>query len=95
MSAHLSLPNLAPCNMSCHLGYLSAGTGFVLTGLICFLTPLVLAFLAIQAWVVFEGTTFEEYEYSSGWEAFGWLLELTPIIVTALFPLYLVFKFSR
>ena len=67
----------------------------MLTGLICFLTPLVLAFLAVQAWVVFEGTTFEDYEYSSGWEAFGWLLELTPIIVTALFPLYLVFKFYR
>ena len=95
-SEHLSQPNVAPCNqvVIC-LGYLSAGIGFELIGLICFLTPLVLAFLAVQAWVVFEGTTFEDYEYSSGWEAFGWLLELTPIIVTALFPLYLVFKFYR
>ena len=45
--------------------------------------------------MVFTGTTFEEYEYSAGWEAFGWILELTPIIVTAVFPLYLIFKYSR
>ena len=49
----------------------------------------------IQAWVEFTGTTFEDYEYSAGWEAFGWILELTPIIMTVLFPLYLIFKLSR
>ena len=78
-----------------YLGYLSVATGYFLVALICFLTPGVLAFLAVQAWVVFEGTTFEDYKYSAGWEVFGWFLELTPIVGTLLVPFFLAFKWWR
>ena len=35
---------------------------------------------------------FEGYDYSSGWEAFGWFLELTPIVITFTYPAYLAVK---
>ena len=35
------------------------------------------------------------YDYPSGWEAFGWVLELTPVVLTFTYPLYLAVKLLR
>ena len=38
---------------------------------------------------------FQGYDYSAGWEAFGWFLELTPIVLTFTYPVYLTLKVLR
>ena len=51
--------------------------------------------MTLQAWVEFEGMSFEGYDYSAGWEAFGWFLELTPIVITFSYPVYLAVRLWR
>ena len=56
------------------------------------ITPGVLSFLTIMAWVEYEPTELNGYEYPAGWQVFGWFVELTPLAIALAYPVYAVIR---
>ena len=50
-------------------------------------TPAVLAFVTIYAWVTHDPMTFGDYKFPDGVEAAGWFMELLPLLIAILYPI--------
>jgi solute carrier family 6 amino acid transporter-like protein 5/7/9/14 len=66
--------------------------GYFWKAMLCVITPVILAFLTVMAWVEYVPMELNNYTYSNGWQAFGWAVELGPIAVTFLYPIFYVYR---
>jgi solute carrier family 6 amino acid transporter-like protein 5/7/9/14 len=63
--------------------------------MLCGITPVILAFITVMAWVENEPMELNNYTYPGGWQAFGWLIEIAPLVVTFCYPIITVLKLKR
>ena len=50
-------------------------------------TPVLLSFITVLAWVNHEPMAYEDYEFPAGIEAMGWIMELLPLLIVLLYPI--------
>ena len=50
-------------------------------------SPAVLAFITILAWVNHEPMKYDNYQFPAGIEALGWIMELAPLAIVLLYPI--------
>ena len=74
--------NLAEMNME-----FNSGLRLIWTFAWRFLTPVVLAFITVYAWVDHTPMAYDAYEFPAGIEALGWIMELMPFLIVLLYPL--------
>ena len=74
--------NLAEMNME-----FNSGLRLIWTFAWRFLTPVVLAFITVYAWVDHTPMAYDAYEFPDSIEALGWIMELMPFLIVLLYPL--------
>ena len=74
--------NLAEMNME-----FNSGLRLIWTFAWRFLTPVVLAFITVYAWVDHTPMAYDTYEFPDSIEALGWVMELMPFLIVLLYPL--------
>ena len=64
-------------------------------GILCVVTPLWLTVITIADWAQKEDLELDGYVYPDAWQAVGWAMELAPLAVVLLFPVYTLFWAKR
>ncbi|CAB4060616.1 unnamed protein product [Lepeophtheirus salmonis] len=57
------------------------------------ITPVILIVIVILRWSNIKKVSFEDYEFPSYIQAFGWILELSPLMVLFIFPIPILIQY--
>ena len=57
-----------------------------------FVTPVILVAISILSWVHHVPMKYDDYEFPPIVEAFGWIIELLPLFIVSLYPLFPLYK---
>ena len=55
-------------------------------------TPAILAFITVLAWVKHEPMEYDDYKFPASIEALGWIMELLPLMIVLLYPIIPFYK---
>ena len=58
-------------------------------------TPGVLLTITILSWAENDLMGYGDYTYPDGVQAMGWVLEMAPLAITFLFPIYTIFAYNK
>jgi hypothetical protein len=59
--------------------------------MLCVVTPAILTGITIMGWIDNSPMSLDGYEYPQEWEVVGWVMELLPLAVVILYPIYTTF----
>lgn len=59
------------------------------------ITPVVLAVLTVMSWINHGQLEYDDYVYPSSIQGFGWAMELMPLALTLLIPIYSIYSMRR
>ena len=57
-----------------------------------FVTPVILVSISVLSWVHHVPMKYDDYEFPPAVEAFGWIIELLPLFIVLLYPLFPLYK---
>jgi SNF family Na+-dependent transporter len=86
--------NLKEMSMDFRYGW-KKPIGMFWKAMIVVISPGILAFVTVMQWVEYAPMELNNYVYPAGWQAFGWIMELTPLAVTFFYPIYIVNKYRK
>ena len=63
--------------------------------LLIVVTPLVLLVITVLAWIDNDLMSYGDYVYPDAVQAMGWVLEMAPLVIAGVFPIYTIYKLSK